>query len=250
MISIIIPTLNEAGSLPAVLAVLEKEQTPHEVIVVDGGSADGTRTLAKASGVRWFGTSPGRGQQLATGADQARGEVLVFLHADSVFPAGGLEAIDRSLRADRRCPGGNFRLLFDGGTPFSAWLTGFYARIRKHGFYYGDSGIFVRREVYQALGGIKPIALMEDFDFVRRLEAFGKTCCIEDPPLITSSRRFEGRRGWDIVLGWIEIHLLFFLGASPNFIARRYGAQKVRAKCSRVSVAKPARSWESQPGSR
>lgn len=245
MISIVIPTLNEARHLPALLASIAGETTAHEVIVVDGGSRDGTTDVAVAHGVRLTRSAPGRGQQLASGAALARGDVLLFLHADTVFPPGGLAAIDRTLALRRHCPGGNFRLLFDGDTPFSRWLTGFYARIRARGFYYGDSGIFVRREVYVALGGIRPMDLMEDFDFVRRLERFGETCCIEEPPLVTSSRRFEGRRGWDIVLGWIELHALFFLGVPPAFIARRYAAQ--RAKALR---ARPEESWESQPGSR
>jgi hypothetical protein len=98
-----------------------------------------------------------------------------------------------SLSGDPRLVGGNFRLVFDGASRFSKWLTCFYAQIRWLGFYYGDSGIFVRRRVYDNVGGFRPIALMEDWDFVRRLERSGKTCCIADPALITSSRRFAGR---------------------------------------------------------
>ncbi len=230
MISVVIPTLNEARNLPRLLRALQRETEPHEIVVADGGSRDGTRRLARAAGARLVRSAPGRGQQLAAGAGAARGDILLFLHADSRFPTGGLARVARTLAEARDCPGGNFRLLFDGDTGFSRWLTGFYAWIRARGLYYGDSGIFVRRAVYRELGGIRPVALMEDYDFVRRLERRGRTCCIEDPPLVTSSRRFEGRRPFGIVLGWIEIHLLFYLGASPAYLARRYETQRRRGR--------------------
>lgn len=126
--------------------------------------------------------------------------------------------------------GGNFRLLFDGDSGFSRWLTGFYAWIRARGLYYGDSAIFVRRRVYQDLGGLRPLALMEDYDFTRRLERRGKTRCIDDPPLVTSSRRFEGRRPTSIVLGWLKIHALYHLGISPDRLARLYDSERRAAR--------------------
>ncbi len=230
MISIIVPTLNEARGLPRLLTELAAEASAHEVIVVDGGSHDGTDAIARDAGARLLTTEPGRGQQLAAGAAAARGEILLFLHADSRFPTGGLGQILKTLAVNPACPGGNFRLVFDGGTPFSRWLTGFYAWIRSLGYYYGDSAVFVRRSVYEEIGGIREIALMEDYDFTRRLERKGRTCCIEHPPLTTSSRRFEGRRPLAIVWGWIEIHLLFHLGISPAFLARRYETQRRRGR--------------------
>ncbi len=132
------------------------------------------------------------------------------------------------LAARPEAVGGNFRLDFDGGTGFDAWLTRFYAWIRARGFYYGDSGIFVRRSVYQLLGGMRPIALMEDYDFVRRLERAGPTICIDDPPLVTSSKRFAGRSPVAIVAGWLRIHALFHLGVSPDRLARIYDSIKAR----------------------
>ena len=230
MISVVIPVLNEARRLPDLLARLAREGQAHEVIVVDGGSRDGSAEIARAAGAMLLRSAPGRGRQLAVGAAAAAGETLLFLHADSRFPAGGLARIAEVLEDDPNCPGGNFRLLFDGATPFSRWLTGFYAWIRAHGFYYGDSAIFVRRRVYRALGGMRPIELMEDYDFVRRLERFGPTRCIEEPPLVTSSRRFAGRRPAAIVWGWLEIHALYHLGVSPRVLARRYEAQRAAAR--------------------
>ncbi len=228
-ISVVIPALNEAARLPALIASLRAEDPDCEVIVVDGGSRDGTAALAAAAGARVLACRPGRGQQLALGGEAAAGEALLFLHADSRFPAGGLAAIGQALADAPGVVGGNFRLLFDGGTRFDRWLAGFYAFIRRHGLYYGDSGVFVRAEVYRALGGIKPMAVMEDYDFTRRLERAGPTCCIAEPPLVTSSRRFAGRHPVAIVGGWLRIHGLYHLGVAPARLARLYESQQRRA---------------------
>ena len=228
MISIVIPALNEAEVLPGLLADLGRHAAAAEVIVIDGGSADDTAGIARRAGVRVLRTDAGRGRQLAAGARACPGEVLLFLHADSRFPVGGLQRIGAALAIAPDAPGGNFRSVFDGGDGFSRWLTGFYAWIRRHGFYYGDSGIFVRRTVYESLGGIDPLPLMEDYSFVRRLERAGPTVCIEDPPLVTSARRFRSRHPAAIVAGWLWIHLLYHLGVVPERLARRYDSGGAR----------------------
>ena len=230
MISVVIPTLEEAQRLEPLLAALAKEPVAHEVIVADGGSSDATRAVAIAAGAKIVVTPPGRGRQLRAGATRARGDVLLFLHADTRFPEGGLAAVERALAERPQCPGGNFRLLFDGGNRFSRWLEGFYAFIRARGFYYGDSALFVRRRAYDALGGIRPLALMEDYDFVRRLEAAGETCSIGEPPLVTSSRRFHGRHPSAIVAGWLVIHVLFHLGVDAEVLARLYDSTRRRRR--------------------
>jgi rSAM/selenodomain-associated transferase 2 len=226
-ISVIIPTVNEAAALPRLLQALAAER-PDEIVVVDGGSADDTAALAKAAGARVLTTSPGRGRQLVAGAEAARGDFLLFLHADSAFPAGGLAAIRNTLRDDPALLGGNFTLVFDGGTPFDSWLTWRYAWARRRGLYYGDSGVFVRREVYERLGGFQPLAVMEDYDFTRRLERLGPTCCIAAPPLVTSSRRFAGRRPAAIVAGWLIIHLLYHLKVPDGVLAWLYDSARRR----------------------
>ena len=225
MISIIIPTLDEERSLPPLLAAILQERAAHEVIVVDGGSQDRTLEVARDRGVRTLVSGPGRGAAISNGAEASRGDVLFFLHADSTLPRGALDRINEVLSTDANINGGNFRLVFDADTSFSRWLTGFYAWIRLLGFYYGDSGIFVRRSVYEALGGFRPMPLMEDLDFVRRLERFGRTCCIADPPLVTSSRRLEKRDPLEIVYGWVRIHTLYGLGVAPNRLLEMYRAQ-------------------------
>jgi rSAM/selenodomain-associated transferase 2 len=228
-ISIVIPTLNESTLLPTVLAALAAECVAHEVVVVDGGSTDGTAAIASAAGARVLCVEGGRGAQLAAGAGVARGRVLLFLHADVVFPAGGLGAMERALAEDPALVGGNFRVVFDGADRFGRRLTAVYDwNRRRRRRYYGDSGIFVRREAYAAIGGIRPIALMEDYDLVRRLERFGRTTQIREPRLVTSARRFRGRSAVAIVAGWLIIHSLFLLGLSPERLARLYDSQRRR----------------------
>lgn len=231
MISVVIPALNEAARLPGLVRALRAEPVACEIVVVDGGSGDGTAEAARLAGATRVLSAPrGRGRQLAAGAAAARGSALLFLHADSTFPPGGLLALEALLRARPEIVGGNYRLLFDGGDGFSRWLTGFYALIRALGFWYGDSGIFVRRAAYDALGGVRPIAVMEDYDLVRRMRRAGPTACLAEPPLVTSSRRFAGRRAPAIVLGWARIHLLYWLGASPERLALLYDSERARER--------------------
>jgi hypothetical protein len=183
-------------------------------------------------------SSPGSGTGICIGAHESRGEVLLFLHADSTLLPGALGRIREALSIDTEIIGGNFRLVFDGDTPFSRWLTSFYAWIRSIGFYYGDSGIFVRRSVYEALGGFRPIPLMEDLEFVCRLEWFGRTCCIMDPPLITSSRRFEGRRPREIFFGWVKLRSAYLLIGWLKFTGRRrHGGRSGRHQPTRQAFA-------------
>jgi rSAM/selenodomain-associated transferase 2 len=221
-LSVIIPVLNEAPGIAGLIAAVQEQEADCDIVVVDGGSTDGTREIAARTGARVLETGPGRGQQLAAGAEISTGDILFFLHADSRLPDGALAAIRDAYAAQPDAEGGNFRLLFDGGTRFDDWLNGFYARIRARGCYYGDSGIFVRRAAYHRLDGIRPIALMEDYDFVQRLEKAGPTICIEHPPLVTSSRKFRDRHPVAIVAGWLWLHALWHLGVSPDRLARIY----------------------------
>lgn len=231
MISIVVPALNEAANLRRLLPVLAAEPEPHETIVVDGGSTDDTRAVARACGAVLLEAPPSRGGQIAKGAEAARGETLWFLHADTMPAPGAMTALADALDAAPDAPGGNFRLLFDGTRDFDRWLDGFYAKLRARGVYYGDSGVFVRASVYRDLGGMPDLALMEDFAFVRKLERAGRTLCVAEPPLRTSSRRFEGRSRPRIVAGWIAIHLLYALGVDARRLARLYRSDR-RVRCA------------------
>ncbi len=221
-ISIVIPALDERDNLEILIPALGADDPAAEIIVVDGGSRDGGAAAAGRLGARVLTSPTGRGTQLRAGAEAARGEILWFLHADCRPATGAARAITEALRARPEAVGGNFRLVFDGGTRFDRRLTRFYGRIRARGLYYGDSGIFVRRAAYRECGGFRAIALMEDYDFTRRLERLGPTVCIEDPPLVTSSRRFEGRSAPAIVIGWFAIHALYHMGVRPERLARIY----------------------------
>ncbi len=221
MISVVIPTLDEADNLGRLLCALGNEEAA-EIVVADGGSRDRTVAIARAQGARVVRSATGRGQQLGAGARAAAGDVLLFLHADTRFPAGGLRRIREALAASPGIVGGNFRVVWDGDSSFSRRLTRFYHELRRLGLYYGDSGVFVRRAAYDAIGGFRPIAVMEDYDFVRRLERHGETVRIDDPPLVTSSRKFAGRRSAAIVWGWFWIHALYHLGVAPERLARMY----------------------------
>ncbi len=241
-VSVIIPTLDEAEGIPALVATLRSEPGLAEIIVADGGSTDGTPAIAEAQGVRVIESARGRGQQLCAGAAAASGEILLFLHADSVFPAGGLAALAAALDRDPATPGGNFRVVFDGDSGFARWLTGFYAWLRHFALYYGDSGIFVRRAVYEAIGGLKPMPLMEDYDFVRRLERAGRTIRVESPPLVTSSRKFAGRHPIAIFCGWSVVHILYWLGVAPERLVRLYYPRGWRRQAALMRSPGPAAS--------
>lgn len=220
-ISVVIPVLNEADRFDDFLSQPALQDADVEVIVCDGGSRDDSQMIAFRRGVKVLTTEPGRGQQIAAGAAAARGDVVLFLHADTLLPANAMDQIRDALN-DSRCLGGNFQLSFDGGSKFANWLTGFYAWLRSRGFYYGDSAIFIRRDVLEQVGGVRPISLMEDYDLVRRMEKLGETVCVSEPGATTSSRRFAGRKPWRIFWQWCYIHALFHLGVSTDWLARAY----------------------------
>lgn len=230
LISIVVPTRNEAETLPGLLRSLALEQERHETIVVDCDSPDGTAAAARAAGVRVVSTPEGRGRQLAAGVALAEGDVLLFLHADTTFPAGGLAALRAALDAAPASAGGNFRLIFAGDDTFSRRVTRLYAFIRRHGLFYGDSGIFVRRAAYDRVGGFRPLAIMEDHDFVRRVRRWGPLVQVVEPPLVTSTRRFADRRPAEIVARWLLLHAMYALGLSGETMRGVYDARAGRTR--------------------
>jgi len=222
LISIIVPVLDEAAGIEAVLAHLAEMPGEFEVIVCDGESRDGTAELAAAhpsSPVVLLG-SRGRADQQNAGAAVAQGEVMVFLHADSRLPGGAISAVREALR-DPRCPGGNFALRFDSADRFSRGLTRWYAIQRRHGVYYGDSTLWMRRSTWDALGGFRAMPLMEDYELVRRLERRGRTACLPGPAL-TSSRRWLAAGVLRTVMTWVCIRWLWVAGIAPGRLERLY----------------------------
>lgn len=166
MLSVVIPTLNAGAQLADCLAALKGAD---EIVLVDGGSDDDTVAIAKASGARAIVSPKGRGTQLRAGADAARGDWLLFLHADTRLGGGWSEAVaDHILRRQQQVA--CFRLRFDD----HAWQArviekGVAARVRLFGLPYGDQGLLVSRSMYERAGGFRPLPLMEDVDLVARL---------------------------------------------------------------------------------
>ncbi len=219
-ISIVIPTLNEAACIGDTLDALTKLSEAVEIIVVDGGSSDGTVSVVREHQVRLLRADRGRGAQMQAGALAAQGSILWFLHADTVPPAAALERIAESLR-DRRIVGGSFDVDFDSRRLSARFLRWFYRQMRRFGLSYGDSAIFVRREAYERIGGFEPFPIFEDLDLVRRLRKLGPMVQL-DEQVITSSRRFANRVFLFTFARWIFLQILYWAGVNPSRLGRLY----------------------------
>lgn len=220
MISIIVPVLNEAKAIESLLEHLLALEGEHEVIVVDGGSEDGTAALASRY-VRVVSSERGRAKQMNAGAREARGEVLLFLHADCRLPPGAIQSIEAAL-ADPAWVGGCFTLALDeNGVVYRVISALTSLRMRLSGRMTGDEGIFVRREVFEQMGGFPEIPLMEDWEFSRRLRAYGR---VRQLPLkiIASARRWKEWGIWRTFWLMRKLRLLYRLGVPPEELRRLY----------------------------
>ena len=222
LVSIIIPTFNEAGCIQQTLDAIARVQGNVEVIVVDGRSDDSTTEIARRAGARVIECDRGRGIQMHSGASIALGEGLLFLHADTILPREAVVLIENSLSDDALTVGGNFKLRFGGESRAARFMTWLYQRLGQLGLYYGDSGIFVRAAAYKEAGGFKPFPIFEDVDLVRRLKRKGP---MKHLPIavMTSSRRFENRRFVFTFLRWSMLQILYWVGVSPVKLGRFYG---------------------------
>lgn len=221
ILSIVIPTLNEAARLPALLADLSRWPAGHEIIVADGGSTDGTADLAQAAGCRVVSCLAGRGTQLREGARLARGEWLLFLHADVRLSAEALDEAATAIR-DPSCVAAAWPLRLDiGGWPARLIEWGAAVRWRLAGLAYGDQGLLIRREVYHRVGGFPDLPLMEDVVLVRRLRREGGVRHFR-LPIVADARRYL-REGWLRRMGtntWLLT--LFSLGVPAERLVARY----------------------------
>lgn len=219
-ISVVIPALNEARQLPAVLDTIQLAN-PVEVIVVDGGSADGTADVAEARGGRVVRATPGRSHQLNCGAAAATGEILLFLHADTRLPEG----FDHTIRQTLAQPGvvaGAFRLAIDGPGRGLRWVEwGVNLRSRLLQMPYGDQGIFLKAEVFHNLGGFPDLPMMEDFELVRRLRQVGRVA-IAPSAVVTSDRRWRTLGILRTTLANQAMIAGYLLGVDPHKLARWY----------------------------
>jgi len=226
LISIIIPTLNEERVIRELAASITELPGNFEVIVADGGSEDRTVELAGECGLQSIIAPRGRGPQMNAGAAGARGDVLLFLHADTRLPHETFCLIELALQ-DTRVSGGNFGLLFDGGTHEAKFLTKIYPLLRFAGMCYGDSAIFTRRAIFESLGGFRDYPIFEDLDLYRRLNRAGKFKKLS-ATAVTSSRRFEGRFIRTFAL-WSILQVLYWLGVNPRRLYRFYHQSPFRS---------------------
>lgn len=220
-ISIIIPALNEAESIAATLDALESFENENvEIILVDGGSSDETVSIAENYNVRILHSPRGRGRQLQIGGDAAGGEILWFLHADTIAPPEAIFEIKRALK-NPHFAGGNFTIRFDGTRLAAKFLTWLYPKLNLLGLIYGDSAIFVRREVYEEIGGFKDYPIFEDLDFIERLRQAGEIITLIST-VTTSSRRFENKSFALTFLRWTILQILYWLGVGPETLMKIY----------------------------
>ncbi|MBC8078414.1 MAG: TIGR04283 family arsenosugar biosynthesis glycosyltransferase [Chloroflexales bacterium] len=235
MLSIIIPVLNEAPGIAATLQALQKQGDGCEVIVVDGGSRDGTPALVRQFPVTLVerpNAPGGIAGHFNAAAQLARGDVLLFLHADVTLPPDTPALIAAALR-DPAVIGGGFRSRFDSDhwfLRFSSWhMNRRITRGQRGRLFYGDMGPFVRREVFARIGGYPAIAFMEDHAFAWRLMRTGPLAVI-DAPLIISARRFREEGVVRTVLWAQWIKLLFYGGVPPATLGPIYRGNTRRAR--------------------
>jgi rSAM/selenodomain-associated transferase 2 len=219
-ISVFIPPWRAAARIAS--CVRAARAIADEVLVVDASSADQTAHLAEAEGARVLVVErKGRGPQLRAGAAAATGDILLFLHADAELDVRARIAIVRALE-NPEAVGGNFYLRFVPEGHFARIFTwANHVRRRWLHIYYGDSAIFVRRAAYEVLGGFRALPILEDYEFVRRLERYGRTAYVRDVEVRASARRFEARP-WRTLLLWVIIQTLFMVGVAPHRLARLY----------------------------
>lgn len=190
MISVIIPVYDEIKALPATLRALQRQTGDYEIVIIDGGSSDGTYELVAAwPGVRAIRADKGRATQMNAGARIARGEVLLFLHADTLLPEGALARL-QILTADGRCEAGAFRHRFGHPHPL-LWLisTVNNLRCRCTRIFYGDQAIFARAATFQRLGGFPEVPFLEDVLFSEKLRGATKPVLLREA-VVTDARRF------------------------------------------------------------
>jgi rSAM/selenodomain-associated transferase 2 len=225
-ISIIIPTLNEAGNIKESIATTQHSLNI-EVIVVDGGSKDDTVEIAQSLNVKVIFSSPGRAVQMNTGAVAASGEVLLFLHADTRLPAGFDEMICTALQQPGTVAGA-FKLRIDASLLSLRWVE-WGVNVRSHfcQMPYGDQAIFLTKEAFQQIGGFPELPIMEDFELMRRLKPVGRIVIISTP-VLTSARRWLQKGVFKTTLLNQLVIIAYLLGISPERIRSWYRREKFK----------------------
>ncbi|MGH3875135.1 MAG: TIGR04283 family arsenosugar biosynthesis glycosyltransferase [Pseudonocardiaceae bacterium] len=235
-VSIVVPALNEAARIQDCLRRLRRDFPDCELLVVDGGSADATVDLA-ARHARTVRSAPGRATQMNTGARLTSGDILWFIHVDCQVPAEALALLQRALR-DPGVVGGGLRLSFDQRTLGLDYLAvSSNQRARRLHWIFGDQAMFVRRDVFEALGGFPALPLMEDLEMSRILRRRGRLVVL--PATVTASaRRLIEQGPWRMTVLMQVLKLQYFLGADPERIRRRYEAGTRRGRRRRLAAAR------------
>lgn len=216
----VIPTLNASHTLPRTLAALTGAE---EIVVVDGGSTDGVAGVARRLGARLIASPPGRGVQLQAGAEAARGDWLLFLHADTCLDEGWREAVDSfCAKAENRAKAAAFRFALDDPSPQARRLERIVAwRVRWMGLPYGDQGLLIHRDFHSAIGGFNPLPLMEDVDLARRI---GRARLAALPVAARTSAARWRREGWITRSARnLACLTLYCAGVPPRLIKYLYG---------------------------
>lgn len=218
-ISVIIPTLNEAGQIGSLLDTLYQVEDL-EIIVVDGGSSDDTLEIVKQySLTKCLQSDRGRGLQMNQGAQHAKGEILFFLHADSTIHISSFSTI-RTCLQDPEIGAGTLCLSFDSGNPILQLLS-WFTRINHPLFIYGDQGLFIRKNLFQGIGGFANIPFMEDIDILAKIRKDSQLVKLKEE-IITSARRFERKGVMKQILLNIFLLSAFHMGVSPHKLSGLY----------------------------
>ena len=223
-ISVIIPVYHEEGTINPCLDALKQvaRGAALEIILVDGASGAGT-LMAAGGGVIKISAPKGRAKQMNTGAKAAVGDVLLFLHADTVLPAGAFGAIEQAL-ADGSAGAGAFRLAIDTKNPLLKFIQ-FTANLRTKVFRmpYGDQAFFFRKNYFEELGGYRDIPIMEDAEIMKRIRKNGGKIAVIDAPATTSARRWQKEGIIYASLRNKAVGALFRLGVPAEKLSRYYG---------------------------
>lgn len=221
-ISIIVPMLNERAALPDLLTHLDAlHRHDCEVLLVDGGSDDGSTEWATAHGYPVMRSERGRARQMNAGARAAKGDILLFLHADTRLPGEALRWVEQAL-SPADAVWGRFDVRITGRSPpLKMVATLMNWRSRLTGIATGDQAIFVRRTTFAAVGGFPDQPLMEDIELSRRLKAVAAPNCIK-ARAVTSGRRWEANGVWRTILLMWSLRFAYWRGASVETLAARY----------------------------
>ena len=230
MISAIIGAYDEEVHIRSIIGDLRKQQFlgEYEIILADGNSTDKTISLAEQEGISIINCRKGKACQMNDAAKVARGDVLFFVHADMKLADNTLSVIQKHI--DLGYEGGGFANVFDEYNDkikeIGTWMNFRFINKKEQsdkGIFYGDNGIFVRRNVLDSLRGFKEIPIMEDYDFSKRMRQHFKVIKINQPPIIISARRHIKTGFFKTRFQWIAIRRLYQWGVSPNMLAKWYG---------------------------